>query len=228
MHCYVCFESIHSKTTWGHLFQLFNRKICLRCEKHFEKLQAEHACLKCMKPIEYHDGQMCDDCLAWKKRLNEDPLERNVSIFKYNDFLKEVMSKFKYRGDYEMVYVFEKDLQKAYVENFQNMPLTITPIPLSKERYEERGFNQAEAIAKQLNKPIVNLLTRTHTEKQAKRTKRERVFSENPFQALEVKEGMNILLIDDFYTTGTTLRQAAIELKSKGANKIYALTLIRS
>ncbi|MGM8215195.1 ComF family protein [Bacillaceae bacterium W0354] len=228
MHCYICFESIHKSITWGNFLSPTIQTICSTCEEKFEKLTSKkYLCEKCMKPLEERQA-FCGDCLAWEERLTIDPLKKNVSIFTYNDYMKDVMAKFKYRGDYEIILAFEKQVQITFKTMFSKQKLTIIPIPLSPERYKERRFNQAEAIAALLNKPIINALTRIHSEKQAKKTKAERVFSENPFQIATDKPIKKALIIDDLYTTGTTLRQAAQRLEKFGVKEIYSFTLIRS
>src|SRR5690606_12881635 len=97
---------------------------------------------------------------------------------------------------------------------------------LSKERLMERGFKQAKMLADFLPIEMVEPLSRVHGEKQSKKTRQERMIAENPFF---IKETINkkVILVDDIYTTGTTLRHAATLLKEHGCPEVYSLTLIR-
>jgi len=188
------------------------------------------SCPSCFRPQSNQD--ICSDCQSW----GNDPkwngaLERNVSVYEYNDAMKDILSTFKFRGDAALASVFEKDFKSSYKANFKSIKLDATiPIPLSPERLYERGFNQAKLLADFLLLPQLDVLERTHHEKQSKKSRQERLTSSNVFSISDrsIIEGKNILLIDDIYTTGTTLRHAAKRLKDSGAASIYSLTLIRS
>src|SRR5690625_1097913 len=71
-----------------------------------------------------------------------------------------------------------------------------------------------------------DILTRIHSEKQSKKTRSERLSADNPFVAAK-KVNKPVILVDDIYTTGTTLRHAATLLKEQGCPEVYAYTLIR-
>ena len=101
------------------------------------------------------------------------------------------------------------------------------PIPLSVVRHRERGFNQAEMLTAFLDRKSVALLQRKDGEKQSKKSRQDRIFAENPFR---MKKTINkpVILVDDIYTTGATLRHAANVLKQQGCPKVCAFTLIRA
>src|SRR5699024_3859120 len=101
------------------------------------------------------------------------------------------------------------------------------PIPLSKERLEERAFNQATLIGNLLGDVDESLLIRQNNDKQSKKTKQERINSSNPFKVTR-KITENILLVDDIYTTGSTLRHAAKLLKENSAKEVKSFNLIRN
>jgi len=106
----------------------------------------------------------------------------------------------------------------------------LVPIPLSDERLYERGFNQAESLALEAGAEPINLLKRVHSEKQSKKSRNERIRLPQVFQLSETAppfQNKQILLIDDVYTTGSTLRQAAIILRQAGAKSVQSLTLAR-
>jgi ComF family protein len=113
-------------------------------------------------------------------------------------------------------------------------PLTIVPVPLSKRRMRERGYNQVERMVRvalsQVTEPharISYLLTRTRdTRPQTQLRKSERL--ENVRGAFTTKEslyGTSVLLIDDVTTTGATLTEARKALETAGATQIQVLSL---
>ncbi len=109
----------------------------------------------------------------------------------------------------------------------------VVPIPLSGKRRRQRGFNQAELVArkvaKRMNLPVYGrLLIRTRdTKAQKGLNDQERKNNlKRAFKTRKNKVQLNhILLIDDIYTTGSTMNEAAKELKRAGAEQVYCLSI---
>jgi competence protein ComFC len=127
-------------------------------------------------------------------------------------------------------------MQNKFKQTFdqKNQPIII-PVPISPERLYERGFNQARSLANLINQnlPKEEILERTHTEKQSKKKKSERILTDSPFHLkpgtdFAKYKNKNLLIIDDIYTTGTTLRQIAKILQPLSMNSVKSLTLARS
>lgn len=231
-YCLICHEVIRPDIGWKALFSAEKEQlICTLCEGKLMKIEGE-ACRVCCRPMagldpRFRHGSLCHDCFRWE----EDPewqgfLEKNTSLFVYNDFLKEVIARYKYRGDYVLSKVFAayfKDVIKGAAGGM------FVPVPLSGERLYERGFNQAEALIRESGQVPSLLLTRVHSEKQSKKSRTERIHIPQVFQLgpdAAIK-GKTIILIDDIYTTGSTLRHAAKVLKTAGAASIQSITLAR-
>ncbi|MBT2291635.1 ComF family protein [Paenibacillus albidus] len=130
------------------------------------------------------------------------------------------------------------------------------PVPVSNARLEERGFNQAERLADMLSRrrgiPQLPLLIRTHhTAKQSFKSRAERladmkfVFAANPDPAIRpmlrtavnapgpLERPLRIIIVDDIYTTGSTIRACALVVERLAAEmgygaEIYSLTWARS
>jgi competence protein ComFC len=231
-HCLVCHKEIDAEIGWQELFTRTEEKvICRECEESFEELKGA-LCKICGRQLERLDAQFieddnCYDCIRWEKDPKwEGILNRNISLYAYNDFLQELIARYKYRGDYILANVFKQKI-KRNIEILK--PDHIIPIPLSPERLYERGFNQAEALIITAGHASSHLLTRNHSEKQSKKSRRERIHQSEIFNISTPAtfEAKNILLIDDIYTTGSTLRHAALPLKQAGAANIMSLTLAR-
>ena len=148
--------------------------------------------------------------------------------------MKESIGRFKYknRREYGDFYVQEMLRNCGYAVRSWNIDL-IVPIPLHKSRRRKRGFNQAELIAKKLGKELgipvsVDTLFRTRkTKPQKELNDQERKSNlKNAFEIgkndLEFKK---ILLIDDIYTTGSTIDIATTILLEHGAEKVYFLSI---
>lgn len=225
-HCLWCREAILFEPDWTNLFwPPVPKPICGSCEEKLVLLQGD-LCTGCGGKT---SGALCVDCSHWSRHHTyRDVLAFNRSVFRYNEPLKEMVAKWKFRGDYELAKMFEQVLNGAFHTNFSFLKkeAVLVPIPLSKERLKERAFNQAAALAHLLNQPVTDVLIRTEGEKQSKKSRRERLDSVNPFSLKQPVE-KPVILIDDIYTTGTTLRHAAFVLKGSGCPAVYSLTLAR-
>lgn len=225
MNCLWCDQEIMVQTSWTNfLIPSGRRLLCESCASSLQVI-AGSRCKRCSRET---SEEVCHDCCEWGRR-NKDPLEWNYSIFTYNDTMKEMVARWKYRGDYMVGNAFAEQLRKAYQNKCKQLPdHLIIPIPLSEERLVERRFNQAKMLAEftSVNKVKNDILFRVHSEKQSKKTRKERIEARNPFH-IEKPVNKPVILIDDIYTTGTTLRFAADVLKQAGSPQIYSLTLIR-
>nr|WP_263324837.1 ComF family protein [Neobacillus sp. Marseille-Q6967] len=231
-YCLICHEIIRPNISWRSIFSTENQVfVCPDCEKKFEKI-GPNRCKTCCRDLQlldekFQQNEICNDCIRWEEDQEwAGYLEKNTSIFLYNDFFKEVLAKFKFRGDYLLVKYFANNLKETLQKINSDC---IVPIPLSNERLYERGFNQAEALILEAGYKPVSLLTRLHAEKQSKKSRTERIHISQVFQldSHQDVEGKSILIVDDIYTTGSTLRHAAKLLKEAGAEKIQSLTLAR-
>lgn len=133
-------------------------------------------------------------------------------------------------------------LQTLFVsrfENFNNAAIDlIVPVPLSKKREMERGFNQAAVLAQILSRKIeINLdekslvrqihtpLHRAGMDGKARAASVENAFAVKRPNLIKDK---NILLVDDVFTSGATVSNCAEILKKSGAKRVYVLTLARA
>lgn len=199
-------------------------------------------CLNCHK----RDILICENCIK-NLDLNEKELDTFVyTIFDYrNPIMKKIIWNLKYKNkkilaQFLATYLYERILEEfSELEIFQNFtnPIII-PIPLSKTRLKERGYNQTLLIAEELikldkeRKFILEkniLYKKKETEHQARiKNKQERLKNIIDTFAISNQEKIqnrNIILIDDVVTTGATLKEARKILKQNGAKKIIAFTI---
>ncbi|RWZ55039.1 ComF family protein [Halobacillus fulvus] len=219
MRCFICHQEIIPEVNWANVWKIDAKQTCCsECLSLFENINP--GCPKCGRPsVE----EICFDCVRWG-RDKEDPLEKNISLFRYNDFAKDWVARWKYRGDYELIYSIAPQVKKVWREAGWNY--SVVAVPLSEERLSERGFNQSEALIRTLDKEPLHLLERQGSEKQSKKRRTERMAAANPFK-LKKTIHQPVVLVDDIYTTGTTVRHIATLLKENGCPKVYSFTLFR-
>lgn len=200
------------------------------CDECFETLDLSgvFCCPICHK--ETIDGNYCENC---------QPLfiDKHVAAIKYleTDLIGEIIHNFKYQYVEDLDKIIEKMLKNFFTNKKISDIDIITFVPLHSRRYVERGFNQAEKIAiicgKILNKPVTNLLKRTrYTHPQAQFKRQERLVNLQNAFCLENKKdvfGKNVLVVDDVFTTGSTIQECAKVLKSNKASNVYGFSLAR-
>ena len=225
MYCLWCDDEVRSELSWKNFLTVTNKqRLCNACFEKLEKIQGNR-CIKCSRK---YPNTICRDCKRWREYDSNDPLVRNVSVYTYNERMKEMVAQWKYRGDYCLTEAFQHDFNEVFYQQFSKIykRSVVVPIPLSKERLLYRGFNQAFVLAQLLPLKRKELFVRKHSEKQAKKSRRERVLSRNPFKLLQ-PINKTVILVDDIYTTGMTVRHAARLLQQNGCPEVYSYTLIR-
>jgi predicted amidophosphoribosyltransferase len=113
----------------------------------------------------------------------------------------------------------------------EELKATVVPVPAAPWRWRWRGFDPAEEIALALaaigSLPYAACLRRAHGPRQVGRERRARLADPPRVRAGEPVPG-RALLVDDVYTTGTTLAACASALRGAGCERVVALTLARS
>ncbi|RXT04488.1 ComF family protein [Ammoniphilus sp. CFH 90114] len=201
--------------------------ICRLCDKDIHRIGGL-ICSCCGKSVETEGD--CEDC----QQRPETFFLSNRSAVQYNDKVKEIIGLYKYRGRESLSSVLGEWLVEAYRSYYSSTSFqAITFVPIHEWRLQERGFNQAQQLAVYLSLhtkiPLVSLLSRTRsTEKQSKQHRAQRLQAlQGAFQLRNtVSAGSKVLLVDDIYTTGSTVNECARILAKEGA-KVYALTVAR-
>ncbi len=168
-----------------------------------------------------------------------------ITIFDYkNDLIRQTIWALKFRKNTHLAKIFAQILYDETLEIFSDLETfsnfknpIIIPMPISKKRRQERGFNQCELIANELvnlsgNTFILNknsLIKRVDTIPQS-RTKNKKQRLENIKNCFAIKneeeiKNKNIILLDDVTTTGATLKEAKKILRKYGVKKIICITV---
>lgn len=190
-------------------------------------------CLKCDKPS--LAGSVHEACRSETLALSGLMVASNYE----NEAVRKLIWHLKYRSMQDIGQVLGMLLADYFVEqDFLDYfaGALVVPVPLHQSRLRERGFNQAELVARDFAKrlslecqPILRKVRKTKN--QVDLEKRERL--QNMMNAFSLisplgLEERKIILIDDVATTGTTLNECAKVLRSAGAGEIWGLVVARN
>lgn len=199
--------------------------ICQGCRKKIRQVK-EPVCMKCGKPLSDNRKEYCYDCAAKPRSFTQ-----GKAVWVYEKAVKTSIYRFKYQDRREYGKVYAKEMAARYGSWIKGRNIqAIVPIPLHKKRKKKRGYNQSEILANELGR-ILNLPVRTDILIRARNTKPQKTLSDierknNLKKAFKTTENIvqlkYILLVDDIYTTGSTLDAAASVLKEAGVLEAYA------
>jgi len=194
--------------------------ICRACAASLTPITGGH-CPRCGR--EQAVTAVCRDCERWPDTFC------NHAIYPYNDRLRAYMQQYKFQGDYRLRLVMQDVIAAALQREAYDV---LIPIPVTAETWATRGFNQVTGWL--TGQPFQQVLTVSQASKpraQSRKNRQERLLTPQPFSlapgAERVVAHQRVLLLDDVYTTGRTLRHAANQIYLAGAKTVTSLTLAR-
>ncbi len=210
-------------------------ELCVTCQEKWPSLKPPY-CSQCALPFETSPtiNHLCGDCLRHEKQC--------MSVCAsgvYEKILHEMIVRFKYHGEESLAKFFGSQMVMAFSQKQKDQIEIdlICPIPLHIKKLRERGYNQAQWLAKEVGKnlkvpvdPFI-LIKKQHTGSQTQLTGVDRyenlkgVFGVQDVSKIKDK---TILLIDDVYTTGATVEWASHVLLKAGASQVMALVIARA
>lgn len=216
---------------WGKYF-------CRSCaQKIFPITLSEAICPMC--------GRSAIDGMTHPRCRTRHSLDGLISFFHYQGPMKAAVKAIKYRYTYDVVQSVIEQVSPSILESSihpqvsEIQECTLSPIPLHSSRLKERGFNQSaylgEKIAERIAVPFLNdVLIRTiktipqvqmlHRKERLANMRRAFVINAKISNKLTTN---GILLFDDVFTTGATMREAGSVLKRAGYNPVYGMSLAR-
>ncbi len=201
------------------------RMICPECEKKLRPI-GHPRCYKCGKSIE--EGEYCKDC-----QKHTHIFDQGRGIFVYDGIMRRSVTRYKYYGCREYGDFYAKAMYRYAWKNLnQWKPDLIVPVPIYKSKERLRGFNQAAYLANRLgcytgipvDTDLVQKVVKTKSQKKLNAMQRRKNL-EKAFLVTKNIRGKDILVIDDVYTTGSTIDAMAGCLRKRGAKNIYFLTV---
>jgi len=232
--------------------------ICLSCRKNLDKentsLFNKNLCVDCAPKIEIASGFLCPKCLrrlpelksaGWRTCHPETKFVLGAASSYQNAVVREIIHSLKYQKIKAAAGVLSQILFIYLSKILQNSDLDfenflVIPIPLHPKKQKERGFNQSLLIAESLLEKMNlfsgfqtdNLIKTKNTQSQTQlenfEEREQNVAASFALKNPESVKNKNIVLIDDVFTSGATMKEAVKVLKSAGAKKIIALVVARA
>lgn len=210
-----------------------SRYFCNKCYDGFSFIKSP-VCEKCGLPFQTQEGEdhLCGQCITGKHFF-----DNARSLGTYNGTLRKALHGFKYNERS----LLSKPLAHMFAE-YEGSLLNqkkydaIVPVPLHPKRLRRRGYNQALILAKAAGKTW-DIKVDTRSLERIKWTTPQTVLSKNERQKIirgsfnccpEKIKDKNLLIVDDIYTSGSTVNECARILKKNGALKVDVLTFART
>jgi len=205
----------------------FGEKICPACAKKLRYITSPR-CMKCGKSLSDEEEEYCFDCRE-KRHL----FTQGRALYDYESIAGSIY-RFKYGNRREYAAFYGEEIGRYLGDYIRRIrPDALIPIPLYPAKKRKRGYNQAQLLAKEAGRhtgvPVCDdvLIRVKNTTPLKKLNPSER--QNNLKRAFLIKGNVVklkvVILIDDIYTTGSTMNAAAAVLKEAGVEKIYFITL---
>ena len=210
-----------------------NPYICRYC---YEKLKfvREPRCFRCGRQLDNDDDEFCFRCSS---EIHE--YEQGMSLLVHDDNAKKMLYDLKYSNLRDNADFLGLETALRLGRRIAELqPDAVIPIPLHKKRKRDRGFNQSELLSLKILKNIEilcgtslhfdnEILVRHHNTKPQKELKEEKrkMNVKDSFSLTKECAYKRVLLVDDIYTTGSTIDECARVLKNGGVSEVYFLTM---
>lgn len=204
------------------------RLICKKCEPKLVYI-AEPKCKKCGKQIDSDEAEYCEDCGKTNHYYR-----KGIAAFQYNDMVSHSIYRFKYHNRRTYAEFYGSAIAAKYREEIERWHAdVIIPVPIHERKMIKRGYNQAELIAKELGKNLgikvdgnyLKRVVNTRPQKEMSRSERKKNMEKAFKISNSVVKYRKIILVDDIYTTGSTVDACAKVLLAAGACEVNCVCL---
>ena len=202
--------------------------ICPSCLLRLSPVKSP-VCQKCGKEVWSEEIEYCPDCVKHRRSF-----ARGMALFNYTEEAARSMAAVKYKNKREYLDFYGAVLAARYENQIRRMQVDVlVPVPVHPSRKRARGFNQAEVLAvclgKRLGIPVGSgmLIRDKKTKPQKELSAADRLKNlSGAFRAGTIPEGIKtVLLVDDIYTTGSTVEACARALRSAGVSRVYFVVI---
>ena len=201
--------------------------ICSRCRTKPQYIR-EPRCRRCGKQLADGMTQYCHDC-----RQRRHVYDYGYALYDYQSMRKSIY-RFKYGKRCEYAAFYARDICGKLADELRMMDAdSIVPVPVHASRKRERGYNQAELVAAELSRltgirmygDLVRRVRKTVPQKELTIQERQNNLKKAFNITTYVVKLNKTILVDDIYTTGSTLDAVAMELKRHGVKAVYFIAL---
>ena len=201
--------------------------ICSSCRSKPQYIR-EPRCRRCGKQLAGEAVQFCRDCMQRRHAY-----DYGYALYDYQSMKKSIY-RFKYGKRSEYAKFYAGDIYEKLSDEIQMMGAeAIIPIPVHVSRKRSRGYNQAELIAAELSRltgikmyeKLVRRIKKTVPQKELTIQERQNNLKKAFNISTNVVKLNKVILVDDIYTTGSTLDAVAMELKRHGVKAVYFIAL---
>lgn len=235
---------------WGKIVDCLFPPLCHHCREPLHDSRKVRLCDSCLAGVTPLESPLCPLCgwpflhascsdhLCGPCTLARPSFDSARGALLFDGAVRELIHQFKYSGKTMLrrpLGLYAADHLHRFVSG--SRPDVIIPVPLHRKRLRQRGFNQAvllgEVFAKKWGLPLLrNSLRRVRwTEPQVNLSAAKRLENVSGAFALAGAcdlSGRRVLLVDDVYTTGSTVNECAKVLKHAGAEAVIAVTVARA
>ncbi len=204
------------------------RGCCTDCRTSLPRVK-EPACMKCGKPLENEGQEYCGECMTQRHFF-----DRGVAAFRYTNALRHSVYRMKTENRRDYIPFYAAEMARALERKLpQWRPEVILPAPMHSRKRRQRGYNQSELLAREIGRltgiPVETGLLRVtriiRSQKELGRRERLQnlrgsVAAREPFPRYS-----SVLLVDDVYTTGSTLDEISRVLRTQGVRSVYFVVL---
>ncbi len=200
---------------------------CPDCRRRLKYIR-QPACMKCGCQLEREEQEYCPACRARARQF-----DRGYAVWQYDGLMKRSLADFKYHSRKEFADFYTAEAVRIYGRQLlAEAPDALLPVPVHPARRRERGFNQAELLAEGIGRQLgiptdrrsLRRIKKTAPLKELGPAARAKTLKDAFF--VSWSRGLprrSVMLVDDIYTTGSTMDACAKALRWAGAERITFL-----
>lgn len=202
--------------------------ICIKCSETLKFIN-DRTCVKCGAVLKSRFESFCSECLNSRRLFDE-----GFAPFVYDGIIRDSIVRYKYHFRAEYAPFYAACIYKYGKDRIKNWrPEVIIPVPAHLKRVNKRGYDQAFLLADELGR-LINIPVSKNLIKRTKITKAQKELSaaerrKNLFEAFEYisvrSAPERVLIVDDIFTTGSTVNALSYILRSHGTKYIYVVCI---
>jgi ComF family protein len=206
--------------------------ICTKCYESITFVR-QPFCYSCGKPLTSAETEYCQDCLIHRKSFT-----RGYALAVYDSVTRPSLAAIKYKNKRHYLDFYVQETLKVYGSLFARSSFdAILPVPVHPKRFKKRGYNQASLFADRLGAALhipvyhsllvrtVNTRPQKELSPEARLKNLQKAFSLYPGYEQALLPFERVLLVDDIYTTGSTMEALTRLLKSHGVREVYVFSI---